>query len=163
MVYATINKNNRTLLNVTNSYFGKQMHLWLLIMIYFQSQIKLVYVCICFGMAKKPQQLCCFFLCSLMRIREGAQVSCLLFLLLVSCWVIPTWAYPATAVASTLEHYWPPSHHWIAICIGYNHLPWSHRRTLVPFLCAEQGSTAPVPRGGVATIDVNFCARTKPL
>lgn len=31
------------------------------------------------------------------------------------------------------------------------------------YLCAEQGSTAPVPRGGVTTIDVNFCAHTKPL
>lgn len=90
-----------------------------------------------------------FFPSSLMlvRIREGARVS---------CWVIPTWAYPATAVASTLEHQ-------IAICIGYNHLPCTRVLLWLPFLCAEQGSTAPVPRGGVATIDVNFCARTKPL
>lgn len=152
MVYDTINKNNHTQPNVTNSYFGKQMHLWLLIMIYFLSQIKLVYIRICFWIEKKQTKtimLIFFFPSSLMlvRIREGARVS---------CWVIPTWAYPATAVASTLEHQ-------IAICIGYNHLPCTRVLLWLPFLCAEQGSTAPVPRGGVATIDVNFCARTKPL
>lgn len=94
------------------------MDLWLWIIIYFQSQIKLVYICICFGIGKKNKNNCCFFsflpYVHTVRIREGAWVS---------CWVIPTWAYPPTAVGSTLEHYWPPSQQWIEIRFGYNHLP----------------------------------------